>query len=124
MEWRNVLINAGFEARRGQQFSGGADSPDVICPALGAYHFEVKRVEALQIGKAMAQAVGDAGHKTPIVAHKKNREGWLVTMRAEDWLAIIKLRLEWEDERGNPTAFTETVISPVPGAILETGHHG
>jgi len=37
----------------------------------------------------MAQAVGDAGGKTPVVAHKRNRGDWLVTMRADDWLKLL-----------------------------------
>jgi len=36
----------GCEARRGQQFAGGKDSPDVIHSIPGV-HFEIKRVEKL-----------------------------------------------------------------------------
>lgn len=90
-EWRDVLKAAGFDARRGQQYAGGTDSPDVICPALDAYHFEVKRVEKLNIENAVAQAIQDADtRKTPVVAHKRNRGEWLVTMRAEDWLEMVR----------------------------------
>ena len=43
----------------------------------------------------MDQAVRDseaAGKKDiPIVAHRKNRTGWLVTMRAEDWFKLYQL---------------------------------
>ena len=49
---------------------------------------EVKAVEHLNVNEAMAQAVGDAGEKIPIVAHKRNRGGWLVTMRAGDWFKL------------------------------------
>ena len=90
-EWRDVLRAAGFDARRGQQFAGGTDSPDVICPALAGFHFEVKRVEKLNIENAVAQAVEDAGTKTPTVAHKRNRGDWFVTMRADDWLKLVGL---------------------------------
>ena len=59
----------------------------VFMPSL---HFEVKAVEALNVWKAMQQAIEDAGvDKIPVLAHKRNRSGWLVTMRAEDWLDII-----------------------------------
>lgn len=37
----------------------------------------------------MAQAVADAGGKIPVVAHKRNRSGWLVTMQASDWFAML-----------------------------------
>ena len=36
-------------ARRGQQYQGGADSPDVVC-GIPNTHCEVKRVEALNLG--------------------------------------------------------------------------
>ena len=90
--WRDVLRDAGFQkAHRGVQYSGGADSPDVACPELPGIHFEVKAVEALNIWRAMAQSIADAGaQKIPVVAHTRNRSGWLVTMRAEDWLALIR----------------------------------
>ena len=35
----------GLPARRGQQFSGSPDSPDVVCPLLPGVHLEVKRCE-------------------------------------------------------------------------------
>ena len=71
-------------ARRGQQFSGGDDSPDVV--GLDGYHVEVKRVERLNINEAMKQAIRDCqGKSIPIVAHRRNREQWLITMTADDW---------------------------------------
>jgi len=90
--WRDVLRAAGFlKACRGQQFSGSPDSPDVRCPELPRSHFEVKAVEALNVWKAMEQAVRDAGpEKIPVLAHKRNRSGWLVTMRADDWLNLVR----------------------------------
>lgn len=115
LEWRNVLREAGFtDARRGQQFAGGTDSPDVVCESLSGFHFEVKRVESLNIGNAMAQAIRDAsGKKTPTVAHKKNHGEWLVTMRAEDWLAVV---------RSNSRAvsiISETIQSGMPKGVLD-----
>ncbi len=90
--WRDVLRDAGFQkAHRGIQYSGSPDSPDVACPELPGIHFEVKAVEALNIWRAMAQSITDAGaQKIPVVAHTRNRSGWLVTMRAEDWLTLIR----------------------------------
>jgi len=87
--WRDELIAHGYTARRGRQFSGSPDSPDVICSDLPKFHFEVKAVEHLNLGQAMAQAVGDAGEKVPVVAHKRNRGDWLVTMRASDWFKML-----------------------------------
>lgn len=91
-EWRDKLRESGFiKSHRGQQFQGTPDSPDVQCPELPSLHFEVKAVEKLNVWSAMKQSINDAGtQKTPVLAHKRNRSGWLVTMRAEDWLEIIK----------------------------------
>lgn len=77
------------EAQRGQQFQGGIDSPDV--KGLPGVHVEVKRVEKLNIHNAMNQSVRDAdGQAVPIVAHRRNREEWLITMRAADWFSYYR----------------------------------
>lgn len=89
--WRDKLREAGFaSAIRGQQFSGGADSPDVKCDDIPDIHFEVKFVEHLNIETAMEQSIRDSKGKTPVVSHKRCRSDWLVTMRANDWLNLIK----------------------------------
>jgi len=89
-EWAEFCREHGFaEARRGVQFKGGFDSPDVT--GLPGIHQEVKRVEKLNIHEAMKQSIRDSeGKALPIVAHRRNREEWLVTMRAEDWMEIYK----------------------------------
>ena len=89
--FRDLLRAEGYEARRGQQFSGSPDSPDVVCPDLQGIHFEVKCVEKLNIEDAMNQARRDAGTtKTPIVAHKRNHCNWLITMDAETFFSLIR----------------------------------
>jgi len=87
--WRDELRAHGYEARRGQQFCGSPNSPDVICADLPGLHFEVKAVERLNIHEAMAQAIEDAGEKRPVVAHKRDRGDWLVTMKADDWFKLL-----------------------------------
>jgi Holliday junction resolvase len=89
-QWRDELRANGYDARRGQQFSGSPDSPDVVCEALPWLHFEVKCVERLNIEDAMAQARRDAGAKTPVVAHKRNHRRWLVTLDAEDFFQFLR----------------------------------
>ena len=74
-------------ARRGQQYCGGGDSPDVICGIPGV-HIECKGVERLNINQAMDQAVADCGEKVPSVWHIKNRQPWMVTVRLDDLLAF------------------------------------
>ena len=90
-EWAEVLRAHGFDARRGVQYQGGPDSPDVVAPEL-AYHFEVKRVETLNIHAAMSQAVSEAREGcVPVVAHRRSRGEWMVTMKAADWLAAVRV---------------------------------
>lgn len=88
-ELAKVLRDNGFpDARRGQQFKGSPDSPDVV--ALDGIHIECKRVERLNVSEAMAQAKRDSGELVPIVAHRKNGEQWLVTMELVNWLELYK----------------------------------
>lgn len=105
--WRDELRAAGFTARRGQQFAGGVESPDVICAELDWIHFEVKCVERLNIEQAMEQARtechlspalspkggegdGQSTKKVPVVAHKRSRRAWLVTMEAELFFQLVR----------------------------------
>ncbi len=75
----------GFTARRGQQFSGSPDSPDVVTNIEGV-HFEVKHVEALNIWGALSQAERDAKDNVPVVAFKRNRSPWYLALPLEDLL--------------------------------------
>ena len=92
--WRDELREAGFTARRGQQFAGGTDSPDVICEELRGLHQEVKFVQALNLDKACEQAERDGKGKPWIVAHKKNRTKWKVTMDAELFFRLLRDGME------------------------------
>lgn len=93
-EWAAFCRNQGYECRRTAQYCGNTgDASDVV--GLPGVHIEVKRVERLNIEDAMSQAIRDSAksRRIPIVAHRKNRCDWLVTMRAEDWFEIYR---EWE----------------------------
>ena len=89
-ELAHFLADNGFPARRGQQFHGGADSPDVVCDALSDLHLEVKRVERGSIYDWFAQAERECGDKIPVVAHRKNNQPWLVIMGLDEFLAMRK----------------------------------
>ena len=88
-EIAKYLRDHGFtEARRGQQYKGGADSPDVV--GLTGFHIEVKRVERLDLNAAMEQSIRDCGeNETPIVVHRRNNDYWKVTMRLDDFMEVI-----------------------------------
>lgn len=89
-EFAAFLRSYGIYARRGQQYSGSPDSPDVVTE-LKNFHFEVKRVERLQLYKALKQADGDKGdNQIPIVAHRKNNEDWVAVIKMKDLIRLIK----------------------------------
>lgn len=89
-EWAKLCREQGFEdARRSQQYAGINNDADIV--GLPGIHVEVKRVERLNVSNAIRQAIEDkAEDEIPIVAHRKNREDWLVTMRADDWFELYK----------------------------------
>lgn len=84
-----LIREVGFtDARRGQQYKGTPDSPDVV--GIPGHHIECKFVEALNVSKAYEQAVSDAqGLDEPLVFHKKSRGPWLVTLDARYLLAML-----------------------------------
>lgn len=87
----------GAIAIRGCQFKGGVDSPDVEHDIEGI-HFEVKRTETLSLYKAMEQAIADCGENIPVVAHRRNRRGWLLVMRADDCDAFAERIIKYAND--------------------------
>jgi hypothetical protein len=71
------------EARRGRQYAGGDESPDVLT-GIPQVHFEVKRLEALRLYAALDQAIEDAGDNMPVVLHRSNRRPWVAIVRLDD----------------------------------------
>lgn len=97
-ELADFLKEWGYEARRGQQFSGGTESPDIVHNIPGI-HIECKRVEAGNLYKWLEQAQRDAAGKArPIVVHRKNKKPWVVILTLEDFLALIAPTEERTDE--------------------------
>jgi Holliday junction resolvase len=92
-ELSRYLTDHGFPARRGQQYAGGYDSPDVVCYRLAelGLQIECKRVESLNIHKAIEQAQADcgAGAVNPVVMHRKNGKEWLATMPLDTLLDLL-----------------------------------
>lgn len=85
------------EARRGVQFQGGPDSPDVVLDGVPV-HVEAKRVEALNLYKAIEQARSDAGSKIPIVWHRRNGKPSVViveTSRLWDLAHVLVMSRRW-----------------------------
>lgn len=78
------------EARRGVQHAGGPDSPDIVT-GIPDVHFEVKRVEKLNLYTAMDQAERDAGDdKIPVVLHRKNLRDWVAVVYLDQLPGLVK----------------------------------
>lgn len=90
LEFAKLLKFHGYDGRRGQQFAGGKDSPDVVSDALADFHFEVKRVQSGNLYKWMAQAKRDAFiDKIPVVVHRRNHEEWMAILPASIFLELL-----------------------------------
>lgn len=88
-EFSNLCKQHGYETHRTQQYCGKAGDSDVT--GIPGLHIEVKRVEKLNIYNAIEQAVSDKKDgEVPIVAHRKDRKEWLITMRFSDWIELYK----------------------------------
>tara|TARA_R110000796_G_scaffold222525_4_gene338720 strand:+ start:227 stop:562 length:336 start_codon:yes stop_codon:yes gene_type:complete len=88
-EFANFLTDHGHEARRGQQFSGSPDSPDVVCKSLNDFNIEVKRREKFSLNnvyEAIAKALEDDPDRWPMIAYRSNGKKWMICMDAEDFL--------------------------------------
>jgi len=85
----------GWKARRTQQFCGAAGDSDVVVQDLPQVFLESKAVQKLNVSQAMKKAAEDASAagKIPVLAHKKNREPWLLTIRLSD-LPVLSSMVE------------------------------
>lgn len=110
-EWVRVM---GGSARRGQQFSGGQESPDVVS-SHETLHLEVKRCETGNPYRWIEQAVGDAGDKCPVVLHRRNGEPWLLMVRLDDAPRLAQALAETAQNLGGqaiPAAVPRAGVSP------------
>lgn len=81
----------GVQARRGVQYQGGPESPDVVLDGV-AIHVEAKRTERLSLWPAIDQAVADAPEgSVPVVWHRPNRRDSVLVMRTADLVRIAKI---------------------------------
>lgn len=89
-EVAELLREFGFNARRGQQFSGSPDSPDVVSNMAG-FHIEVKRTgKQTDLFAALEQAKRDRKEgEDALVFHRKNHKDWIVAMDAREFLRLV-----------------------------------
>lgn len=98
LEAVRFLRAMGYEVHRTAQFNGNTEEGAADIAGMPGIHWEVKRVQRLNIDDALNQAIRDAKTQgkgdIPIVLHRKNHAAWKVTMDAEDFCNNF-LR-EWE----------------------------
>lgn len=109
-EWARVV---GGEARRGQQFSGGKDSPDVVT-SFRRIHLEVKRTERGNPYDWIEQAVSDGVGKIPCVLHRRSQKPWLLIVRLDDVPGLSQEIAQAAEAVGR---------GAVPGGVPDTGVH-
>ena len=100
LEVAHKFQDKGFDARRGQQFSGLQGDADVV--GVPYLHIEVKRTNRLQLDKAMEQSVRDAreGEIPTVISRKDNQEG-RITLTLEDFMPIFMAYVEEKGKEQN-----------------------
>ena len=83
----------GWTGRRTQQRTGWSDgnSPDIEIDQTPTIFWEIKRVEALNVARALALAVRQCGRRCPVLMHRPNRSinGWMLTIRLTDLPRLV-----------------------------------
>lgn len=86
--WCSFCREQGYDVHRTAQYRGNTGAAGDV-EGLPFVHVEVKYVQHLNIRMAMEQSIHDAAAEEkgnlPIVAHKRTREEWLVTMTESGW---------------------------------------
>lgn len=96
LEIAHIMQDYGFSARRGQQFSGLQGDADVV--GVPYLHLEIKRVQALNLDKAMEQSQRDSREgEIPVVVHRKDRQDWRITMTLEEFMPMY---MAWLKQKG------------------------
>ena len=98
LELARLLQGYGYDVQPGWAQSYG-EVPDLT--GLHGIHIEAKRCEQVRLSEWMAQAVRDADRfqdGAPAVFHRRNRSGWLVTMRFQDWISLYGQRKDRRDQ--------------------------
>ena len=99
LELFRILGGHGYPVEPGRAQSYG-EEPDLS--GLPGIHIEVKRRENVNLSAALVQARRDADRfgGLPAVFHRRNREGWRVTMELPDWLEMYRSYHPAEQRQG------------------------
>ena len=89
LELSRIFQEYGYPVEPGRALNYG-EEPDLT--GLPGVHIECKRCETLRLSEWLEQARRDAARfgGLPTVFHRRNREGWRVTMELEDWMELYR----------------------------------
>jgi len=89
LEVVHILEAHGYKGVKRTPNSGGLSwKGDVL--GMDGFTIEVKRCESLQLPKWWGKLVLEAGHRIPLLCHRRSRGEWLVTLRFEDFLGLME----------------------------------
>jgi hypothetical protein len=92
--WASICRDEGYSlTRRGCQFAGGPDSPDIQTgdAELERIHFEVKSGKRIDVWGAIAQAERDkALGKLAVCPLHRDRYDWIIAMPSRDWFRLLR----------------------------------
>lgn len=107
LEIAKLLQAYGYDTKRSQQFCGANGDADIV--GLPGIHCEIKRVEKLNIDKALRQSIDDTYADElrqgidliPVVMHRSNDDRkkdstkgvWKVTLTLKDFMKLYQV---WE----------------------------
>lgn len=92
LEAVHFLNEMGFDTHRTAQHCGMTGTADI--EGIEGLHIEVKRNEHLNVENALQQAERDTIGGLPIVLHRKNREEWKVTLRADKFFELWRRNVQ------------------------------
>jgi len=94
----------GCDARRGVQYQGGPDSPDVVLAGVNI-HVEAKRTEKLMLWAAVEQARVDApAGSVPVVWHRPNRRGSVIVVETARLVELAREIVRAADNVTGPSS--------------------
>lgn len=116
----------GWVCRRSQQFSGwakGGASADILVDQTPAIFWEIKRVEKLNVGKALSVAISQCGRSVPVVMHRPNRSpnGWMLTIRLIDLPRLCHAYISATDAEAAATTAMVAETLPTKNTDSSTG---
>jgi Holliday junction resolvase len=89
-EIAKIYADLGFASKRTAPLQAGGDHGVADVSGVPGLHIEVKRVEALNIWAALAQAERDAAEgEVPTVHFRRNRSEWYVALPLTEFARLL-----------------------------------